>query len=164
VTALVVDTNVPVVANGRTPQAGPACVLACIDALDDLRLHNRVVLDSLGRILQEYRNNLSASGQPGVGDAFFKWVWQNQANTTHCETVEIHPRRNGEDYEEFPDDPELARFDRSDRKFVAVALASRLNPPIYNAVDSDWWDFRDALAAHGVTVRFLCPNQFQDRD
>jgi hypothetical protein len=60
VTALVVDTNVPIVANGRSPQAGPSCVLACIDALDDLRLHHTIVLDSLGRILEEYRNNLSA--------------------------------------------------------------------------------------------------------
>ncbi len=82
-TALVVDTNVPIVANGRAPQAGLTCVLACIDALDDLRLHHTIVLDNLGLILDEYRNNLSARGQPGVGDAFFKWVWQNQA-TRHA--------------------------------------------------------------------------------
>lgn len=61
-TALVVDTNVPIVANGRSPQAGPVCVLACIDALNDLRLHDKIVLDNLGRILEEYRKNLSAKG------------------------------------------------------------------------------------------------------
>ena len=155
-TALVVDTNVPIVANGRSPQTGPACVLACIDALNDLRLHYRIVLDNLGRILEEYRKNLSARGQPGVGDAFFKWVWQNQANAAHCEMVEVHPRGNGEDYEEFPDDPELARFDRSDRKFVAVALASQLNPSVLNATDTDWWHHRKCLEKHGVRIVFLC--------
>ena len=160
-TVLVVDTNVPIVANGRTPQAGPSCVLACIDALDDLRLHQKIVLDNLGRILDEYRNNLSAKGQPGVGHVFFKWVWQNQGNTAHCEMVEIHPRSNGEDYEEFPDDPELARFDRSDRKFVAVALASGSQPPILNAVDSDWWVYQEPLRKHGVKIEFLCPSQFE---
>ena len=101
--------------------------------------------------------NLSLSGQPGVGDAFLKWVWQNQANASTCEMIVIHPRgTSGEDYEEFPDDPALARFDRSDRKFVAVALGSNLNPDILNAVDRDWWDFRVSLEAHGVRITFLC--------
>jgi len=162
VTALVVDTNVPIVANGRSPQAAPACILACIDALDDLRLHRTIVLDNLGRITEEYRKNLSARGQPGVGDAFFKWVWQNQANTTHCEIVEICPRGSGEDYEEFPDDPGLARFDHSDRKFVAVALASRLDPSVLNATDTDWWHYRESLAKHGVRIVFLCSDLMSD--
>ncbi len=161
-TALVVDTNVPVVANRRSSHAGPACVLACIDALDDLRLHHKIVLDNLGRILEEYRNNLSARGQPGVGDAFFKWVWQNQGNTAHCEMVEICPRGSGEDYEEFPDDPELARFDHSDRKFVAVAIASRLDPNVLNATDTDWWHYRKCLKKHGVPVVFLCSDLMSD--
>jgi hypothetical protein len=162
VTALVVDTNVPIVANRRSPQARPACVLACIDALDDLRLHHKIVLDNLGRILDEYRNHLSAKGQPGVGDAFFKWVWQNQGNTTYCEMAEIHPRDGGEDYEEFPDDPELARFDRSDRKFVAAVLASELAPKVLNATDTDWWHYRECLEKHGVRVVFLCSDLMSD--
>ncbi len=159
-TALVVDTNVLVVASDRSPQAGPSCVLACIDALDDLRLHRKIVLDNLGHILEEYRKNLSASGQPGVGDVFFKWVWQNQANVERCEKVEVHPRGNDGDYEEFPADPELAKFDLADRKFVAVALARGASSTILNAVDPDWWDYRRRLEKHGVTVKFLCPGQF----
>jgi hypothetical protein len=118
------------------------------------------VLDNLGHILDEYRGNLSASGQPGVGDAFFKWVWHNQGNVECCEQVEIHPRGKDGDYEEFPDDPELTKFDRSDRKFVAVALSRDANSTILNAVDPDWWVFRKQLKKHGVTVRFLCPNKF----
>ena len=155
-TALVVDTNVPIVANGRSPQAGPTCVLACIDALDDLRSHHKIVLDNLGHILEEYRRHLSATGQPGVGDAFFKWVWDIQGNPAHCEMVEIRLRDDGQDYEEFPDDPGLARFDRSDRKFVAVAIASKLDPNVLNATDTDWWHYRECLKRHGVRVVFLC--------
>ncbi len=35
--ASVVDTNVPVVANGKSAQADPDCVIACIKALTDIR-------------------------------------------------------------------------------------------------------------------------------
>jgi len=159
--AYVVDTNVAVVANCNSPQAGPACVLACVNALEQIVRHGKVLLDDKRRILYEYMKNLSLSGQPGFGDAFLEWVWQNQANTDACGTAVIHPRNgSGEDYEEFPEDPALSRFDRSDRKFVAVAVASNLNPEILNAVDRDWWDFRVSLQAHGLRITFLCHGQF----
>ena len=159
--AYVVDTNVAVVANRKSPQAGPACVLACVNSLEQIVRQGKVLLDDKRRILDEYMRNLSLSGQPGFGDAFFKWVWQNQANTKTCETVVIHPRDDsGEDYEEFPDDPALSKFDRSDRKFVAVAVASNCNPTVLNAVDRDWWDFRELLEAHGLRITFLCSGQF----
>ncbi len=156
--AIVMDTNVAVVANGRTPQAGDRCVGTCIETLLTMRERHRVLLDELGLILSEYRHYLSPSGQPGPGDAFFKWLWDNQANPEHCrqvlitQTVDDH--RN---FEEFPDDPDLADFDPSDRKFVAVALASEEQPPILNAADTDWWEHREALNRHGVDIRFLCP-------
>ena len=159
--AYVVDTNVAVVANGRAGQAGPPCVSACVSALLEVCRNGTLVLDEGGRILDEYLRHLSPSGQPGVGDEFMKWVWQNQANSSHCERVVIHPSDDDETtFEEFPDDPDLQGFDRSDRKFVAVALASRNDPCVLNAVDSDWWDARVALKRRGVNVRFLCPEQF----
>jgi hypothetical protein len=65
-------------------------------------------------------------------------------------------------YHEFPDDPDLANFHSKDRKFVAVALKSNNSPSIFNAVDSDWWDFREALQRHKVPIEFLCPQQFQE--
>ncbi|GIV75830.1 MAG: hypothetical protein KatS3mg050_0224 [Litorilinea sp.] len=48
------------------------------------------------------------------------------------------------------------------RKFVAVALVHGGNPPILNAVDSDWWDYREPLTAAGVRIEFLCPEQFSE--
>jgi hypothetical protein len=162
--SFVVDTNVAVVANGKAPQASPSCVLACVDALSRIRSAGRVVLDTSLLILDEYRRQLSPSGQPGLGDAFYKWVWQNQGNPDCCEWVDIHQRRGAaEDFEEFPRDPALCQFDRDDRKFVAVVRASPSKPPVLNAVDSDWWTFRTILARYGVEVEFVCRDQFPRR-
>lgn len=156
--AFVVDTNVPVVANGRSKQADPDCVIACIDAMGEVRNRGTIVLDDGGLILDEYMRNLSMSGQPGAGDVFMKWVWNVQADNTQCERVVLSLRSGGkDDFNEFPDDPDLANFDRSDRKFVAVALASRKKPVVLNAVDTDWAEHHRALAKHGVRVQFLCP-------
>jgi hypothetical protein len=159
--SVVVDTNVMVAANGRCENASQQCVQVCVEAVVHIQSSKRVAFDRGYRIIDEYRQRLSHSGQPGLGDALFKWIWQNQANPDCCEVVEIHARSgSGEDYDEFPDDPALAGFDPSDRKFVAVARVSPLSPPVMNATDSDWWDYREVLARHGVRVEFLCPEQF----
>lgn len=158
--AFVVDTNVPIVANGAANHADPDCVLACIDALEQVRNEGMIVLDSGSLILREYMNNLNMAGQPGLGDLFMKWVCSIQAVPAKCEQVTLTPKGDDpDDFEEFPDDPELAGFDRSDRKFAAVAIESVNQPPVLNAVDTDWWNFREPLSAHGVNVEFLCPDQ-----
>jgi hypothetical protein len=154
--AVVMDTNVAVVANGKAPQAGDPCVENCITTLIDVRDSHRVFLDEQGLILDEYRRRLSPSGQPGPGDAFFKWLWDNQGHLDHCRQISITPIKGG-NFEEFPDDPDLARFDPADRKFVAVAIASGEQPPILNASDTDWWAHRASLNRHGIEIRFLCP-------
>lgn len=155
-TEVVVDTNVPVVANGKTEQASLECEKACIKALKQVQEERRTLLDEMGLILKEYRNNLHPSGQPEMGDAFCKWVHDNQATIQHCRTVPIsvHSSRG---FVEFPDDPRLESFDKDDRKFVAVARASGANPQLLNASDTDWWHDRQALAENGVDVVFLCP-------
>jgi len=153
--SVVVDTNVLVVANGNHEPAQAQCIGACIDALATART-GRVVIDDAQVILTEYRRHCSFSGQPGVGDALFKWLWQRQADPRHCLVVHItpHPKRG---FAEFPADEQLAKFDRSDRKLAAVALAAGDAPPILNASDTDWWLARHALEAHGLSVKFLCP-------
>lgn len=157
--AVVVDTNVPMVANGRTEQASAKCVCACIDALEMAMQKGLVVLDDGQRILREYMRNLSLSGQPGTGDFFMKWVWTNQAVPSRCEQVHVTPKSNSSnDFEEFPVDAELNNFDPSDRVFVAVARASPRRPRVLNAVDLGWWRFKKPLRRHGVKVEFLCPD------
>lgn len=155
--SVVVDTNVAVVANQNTPQATPGDALICVEELIRIRRERCVALDDRGLILEEYRRHLRPSGQPGPGDSFFKWLWDNQGNRKHVVAVPITPSHDEWLFEEFPQDPDLSRFDRGDRKYVAVAMVCEDRPPILNASDSDWWYFREALARHGVQVTFLCP-------
>jgi hypothetical protein len=161
--AVVVDTNVAVVANQKTPQASPDCLQACLNALPRITEKGIVVLDDAMHILKEYMDNLSLSGQPGLGDAFLKWVWNHQG-TVRCERVHITPKPGEEHtFEEFPSDPDLENFDLSDRKFVAVARSSHRKPPVLNAVDTDWWIFRTPLKKYKVRVQFLCPEHMKTR-
>ena len=55
---------------------------------------------------------------------------------------------------DFPNDPNLAGFDSSDRKFAAAARKTGV--PVMNATDSDWLIHRDALTANGIVVEFIC--------
>jgi hypothetical protein len=153
----IVDTNVAVVANGGE-EADPNCVRACVRALRELTSGGHVVVDDGLEIMREYRNNLRAQGQPGVGDAFFKWLWDNLYVKEVCTRVPLteHPNRG---YSEFPEHEKLAGFDPSDRKFVAVAAAHPEHPPILQAADSKWWGFRRAFSQCGIKVEFVCPSQ-----
>lgn len=129
----------------------------CIQALKQAR-KQMVLVDNGYRIFAEYRRHLSQRGQPGAGDAFFKWLWNNQANPTRCRQVAITPvGGNDTDFEEYPNDLELAAFDLNDRKFIAVARGSGLDPNVLQATDSKWWPLKDAFARNGVQIQFLCP-------
>ena len=46
-------------------------------------------------------------------------------------------------------------FDRSDRKFLAVAVVA--NATVVNATDSDWSENAALMSALGVEVQQLCP-------
>jgi len=154
---VVVDTNVPIVANRRAEHASLQCVLTCIRRLENVMDKGRIVLDNSWLILTEYKNHLSSSGQPGVGDAFLKWALTNRANLERCELIEITPKESdSSDFEEFPADDELHDFDLDDRKFVAVALAHPERPPVLQAVDTEWWAKRGVLERAGVQIDFLC--------
>ena len=158
---VIVDTNVPIVANTGAVQASVRCVTNCSERLAEIKREHTLVLDDGWHILGEYMNNLRSTGQPGVGDAFLKWVLTNRGSPLRCELVRITPQ--GESFAEFPADPELAEFDLSDRKFVAVAIVHPEHPPVLNATDSDWWHYREALERHGVSVDFVCPDyEFRD--
>jgi hypothetical protein len=153
----IVDTNVALVANGSST-AGIACRNACTKALTQIVASGHVVIDDGWRILKEYSNRLSPSGQPGPGDAFLKWLLSNHRNVSRCTQVHItQASSDPTDFVEFPQAPGLSEFDRSDRKFVAVAAAHPAHPPILEAFDSKWWGWAPALRAAGLEVLFLCP-------
>lgn len=153
----VIDTNVPVVANGGH-DSGPRCQLAAIGIIKDVTAGSGLVLDSGGRIFTEYQTYLSFSGQPGVGDEFFRWVHDYQWRQEYCTRVTLTPTAaDPEDFVEFPSStPGLETFDRADRKFIAAAVASGSQTEVVEATDSEWWECREALSAAGIAINFIC--------
>ena len=61
-TEVVVDTNVPLVANGKADHVGWECVAACVRELRQVQANRRTLLDDKWLIIEEYRRNLSHSG------------------------------------------------------------------------------------------------------
>jgi hypothetical protein len=158
----VVDTNVVVVAN-RQGDFSYKCANACANALLEIKKTGILVIEDGGRILDEYSRYCAHSGQPGVGDAFFRWVHDNQGREDLVHSVPITPKGdNPNDFEEFPDHEGLSNFDPSDRKFVAVANAHPEKPPILQGTDSKWWGWKDSLKASGINVVFLCPTEVEE--
>lgn len=162
----VVDTNVPITANKSTRPDSISfdmigCVSNCVKAVKHVMENRALVIDYRGDIFDEYRRHLSFSGQPGIGDAFLKWVHDNQWKSSHVDRVKI--TKNDDSYNEFPKHDGLASFDKSDRKFVAVANAHADKPPILQATDSKWWGWKKALKEAGIKVNFLCPDYVESR-
>jgi len=159
--AQVVDTNVLIVANRRHNETR-ACANQCTQALLRIRHSGAIVIDDAHRILEEYRIYCSFSGQPGMGDAFFRWVYNNIARIDLVNRVAITPMVSPPQFfEQFPEHDALKTFDPSDQKFVAVANAHADKPPILQATDSKWWMWKDALRECGIVVEFLCQDEIQ---
>ena len=151
-TRLVVDTNVPVIANGRNTNVSIECRLAAIDLLHKLIHSGQTVLDLGGAIQEEYHVHLNPHGQPGVGDRFYQMILNSAPTRVERINLPIDPQTG--EYVDFPSDPALNGFDRSDRKFAAAAR--RGQSPVANATDSDWLHFRPALNANGIEIMFVC--------
>lgn len=98
------------------------------------------------------KRHLNFSGMPGVGDRFFKHVFDYQYRGDRVRRVAITPSADdGRGFEELPEN----RLDRADRKFLAVAVVA--NAVILNATDSDWDEHKALTEALGVQVDQLCP-------
>lgn len=154
---VVIDTNVLLVANRAHEGASPGCVQACVEYLLHAQQACVIVLDDRYRILNEYQNKTNANRGKGVGDAFLKWLLQNKSNRTRIHQVRLTEAPNG-CFAEFPDPALEPKFDASDRKFAAIANAHPNKPPIWQAADCKWLAWWQPLAAKGVQVIFLCPN------
>ena len=118
-------------------------------------------MDESGLIFDEYKAYLNFEGEPGVGDVFLKWVNDVQWDETMCRRERITPH-TGRTFEEYPADPKLAAFDRSDRKYAALAKKCGNQAAVYNAADSDWKHYEAPFARNGVKVVNLCPGDLKD--
>ncbi len=159
----VVDTNVPIIANLATSNDNNNdiplnCINACFEAIKHVVNNGGLVIDDTGEIVEEYSRQLSATRTQGQGDKFIKWIHNFQWDSDKVTRISIN--RLNSTYKEFPDHDGLVDFDTDDRKFVAVANAhpGTHKPPIFQATDSKWWGWKDALSEVGIDVRFLCPD------
>jgi hypothetical protein len=153
--AVVVDTNVILVANADHADASPECVIECVDGLQRLMSRGAIAIDDAFLIVKEYQNRTNSKTGKGVGDVFLKWVLTNMANSDRVQQVTL--TEIAEDcFAQFPVPALEATFDRPDRKFAAVANAHPNKPPIWQAVDCKWLDWWPQLNTVGVQVEFLC--------
>ena len=150
--AFVVDTNVAVVANGRRTHANLQCQALCVERLRSVVADEVAAIDDKGTILQEYKRRLNFSGMPGVGDIFFKHVFNYQYRGDRVRRIAITP--SADDRRGFEELPENT-LDRSDRKFLAVAFVA--SAVVLNATDSDWVEHKALTETLGVQVEQLCP-------
>lgn len=157
---VVVDTNVPIAANGRNTHASESCQYRCVEFLQELASKDgeKVAVDFDGEILAEYSGYLNYHGQPGVGDMFYKYLHDNLYRDSVVLRVSVtHSADERRGYEELPENA----VDRSDRVFLAVAIVA--DADIANAVDSDWHEQSDFLQHLEVEVRQLCPEHQRRR-
>lgn len=152
---LIIDTNVPVKAAKLFPdtEVDRQCSLACFRFVKKLLDSNDTVVIDTGReILREYEKNIDIHAEDNVATEFLKWIYQKRMSGG---VSEYQITKNGDTYQEYPDSEDLKNFDRSDRKFVALANAHPAHPCIYNGSDTDWWLFKSALERNGIQIVFL---------
>jgi len=154
-----VDTGVILTADGKQQDVGTDGITKCVEKLMLVCKEGGLVVDSGDRIFSEYLNTTAPWNPQTVGEAFVKWVNDHRMNPVWCDRVSITPKADDdEDFQEFPDDPRLATFDRADRKFVAAAHAHPDKPPIAVAIDTDYYmpEHREAFADFGISIEYLC--------
>ncbi len=149
----VVDTNVAVVANDRDTHVDISCCRSCVQKIRSMMRGGVIVLDEMGLIMNEYGNQLKFAGAPGVGDSFFKYLFDRQHGSSRVRRVAV--TCSSDQQKGFLELPEN-KLDPSDRKFLAVAVVS--GAVIVNATDSDWSEQQELMDSLGVKIEQLCPD------
>jgi Holliday junction resolvasome RuvABC ATP-dependent DNA helicase subunit len=158
----IIDTNVPLVAQGSAIQMSDDCVINCVDFLEDLFTNKiKLVIDSDYHLIHEYENQMRKGTRLDYGNRFLKWIYSNQANTHKIKTVEIN-QLDEYNFEEVPPSLIEIGFDNSDRKFIAVAIANNNQAPVAQAADSKWIGWEEALINEGISVYFLCKEELRN--
>ena len=156
--AVVVDTNVAIVANRNADtHADEVCQLACVERLETLTKEGIVAIDDEYLILKEYLGYLTKSSRAkSTGDIFFIHVLRHLYNTDLIRKVSVTPVQDEKTgFEELPRNT----FDRSDRKFLAVAVVAKAK--VLNATDSDWAQHSKLMTKLGINVEELCPQHIK---
>ncbi len=155
-TEVIVDTNVPLTADGN--HMSNTCQSCCAEFVQSvIQGRHQVVLDDQWHILNEYQNKMLCT-QNSFSHQFLKYILNNQKNTNRVKQVPI-TSVGADDFDEFPEALHSIGFDPSDRKFVAVAVSNKGKSPIVQAADSKWVGWEDNLKKEKIKVRFLCKEE-----
>jgi hypothetical protein len=164
--SVVVDTNVWIMAHVSQDKlitrSDVICANACVKWLNFLKTDERLLaVDDAWKILKSYREYLNATRS--ATNSVAQDVLEHLERTGRFLRVPIIYDSDG--YAILPSELGLDKFDRDDRKFVAVVLGCDENdrPPIVNATDSDWAESIDLLMAAGIMVEELCPEWLEGR-
>lgn len=153
---VILDTNIPIISNKNIADASGdelRCLKECINIIKQLTTQGLLIIDSSGEIISEYQKNLNFSGAPGVGDYFFKWVFDNQFSSKLIKRIDVE--KDKDRYVSFPVDDKLSDFDKSDMKFVALANTSHPPTAIVEASDGKWWKWSKILKKYSIDVLFV---------
>lgn len=131
--------------------------LAAFDQSDD-----RIVLDDVGLIRDEYERNLPYNWQE---QEYGMQVLQSKIDRTLVEFVPIDAlQANGEHIAVLEPEHEKLVTDREDRKWVACALAADVLhgvvPPIVYGAESDWYAAETQLRTIGLCFVRLLPDEW----
>lgn len=156
----IIDTNVPLTAAGDNDAADEACQLACVQTLQRIFKGDiAVVIDAEGEAYREYRDNMHPDPKGGLAGQFLMYLINHRHDSTRFYRVKLRKNVDGQ-YEDYPHDEALLEFDRSDRKWVAMAIRfkedTQKDAPIVNAADRDWRLFQSQLENWDVQLEFLC--------
>lgn len=157
----IVDTNLPLVAAGAHGSATKACQLKCVEFIElILSGTSYLVLDINGEALDEYCGNIGWDPPDASLASLFLWHIQN--NLGFPDRIKrVHLSKVNGEYEEWPQDLDLADFKNADRKWVALALTFERETgqkvPITYAIDRDWDESQEALERCGLILNCLCP-------
>jgi hypothetical protein len=147
--ACVVDTNVPIVANGDNQEICFECRFSTVEFLERLMNSGRLIVDMGGSVEAEYWRHLK-TGYPGVGNRFIQHFFQAHAH--RVDRIEI--TADGNNFAEMKFTGPLKNFDVSDRKFATLSKVT--GRPVYVSVDTDWAISKSDLENSGVEIEFLC--------
>lgn len=161
----VFDENVLVVANdlsrisaGLEPISDGTsddCRVKCAERLMKAIRTGKVVLDAGSEYFDKYRAHCSMQGQPGVGDAFVRLVYE-RGYTDWAQRVEI---RTGDGTIRLPPEITGSGFDNDDYLWIAGALNCPKKACVVNAVDADYHEHAELLNNNGLIVDQLCSNE-----
>ena len=162
--AIVIDTNVLLVASGLAKQMSDACLKICYQRLEKARADEQVVVDNQFFILGEYQNKLDANKRrPSPGGEFIRHLLQHMAKPEKVAAIDLTPKNQERTkFAQFPPDAALeADFDPADRKFVAASYAHPERPRIVESADSKWLGWEAQLKTHGIKLEVLCRDELQ---